>query len=351
MNLTDLPDIMRTHSEHDPVPVLAESRLDGVRRKVVATYRRRVAGAFAGVVAIVMIVGGAAITHHIHGRAAVVPAASSSPVKMINGFPEYAIGGKLIGTRTGSLAGPLSLTFTPTALGFVFSDTCTVDDPTIEIDINISIGPAMKMMFSCSTAASGYASEDPVAADRITPGSPTAVTFSPTAFRLTLGTDGEETSRKPMAVPAGSYSVAMWQKVPFGQYPLPPRPKKLPVLDVAQYGLGNAPETQTVYSDPANPLAPRTITFTMPDCAKAVNGNCNQTAAASQTPGYLHIAVNGVTVNTASFWDYTGGGSSFDIESAMPGITLHPGELVTVTITPEHVTGAWVFAVAPGAVR
>jgi hypothetical protein len=81
----------------------------------------------------------------------------------------------------------------------------------------------------------------------------------------------------------------------------------------------------------------------------AIVANCNQTAATSQTPGFLHVAVNGVEVNTAEFWDYSGGGSSFDIEPDIPtGPHLRAGEVVTITITPQYVTGAWEFAVPPG---
>ena len=71
----------------------------------------------------------------------------------------------------------------------------------------------------------------------------------------------------------------------------------------------------------------------------------------------MHIAVNGITVNTAEFWDYSGSGSMFNIEPDMrtaPHRTaphLRAGDLVTITITPQSVTGAWEFAVEPGAQR
>jgi hypothetical protein len=350
MNLTNLPELMRERSEHDLEPVLAESRMAGVERRVAASRRRRVAGALASIAVIAGVAAGVPIVH-ANGRPT-VSAAPAPTVKLINGFPEYALGGHLVVTRSAPLrGGPISATITPTDLGFVFSDICTPTDPTIGVMIEMSFGSAGRLTLSCEAMQGGYSSSDPLPADGVHAGVPTTVTFTPKAFRLTLDAEGNEVSRKPMAVPSGTFSVALWQKVPFDQYPLPPRPKKLPVLDIDQFGFGNANDVNQVRSDPSDPLAPRTLTFTMPDCGKAVNGNCNITAATSQTPGYLHIAVNGVVVSTAAFWDYTGAGSSFDIEPALPGITLHAGELVTVTITPEHVTGAWVFAVAPGVVR
>jgi hypothetical protein len=41
-----------------------------------------------------------------------------------------------------------------------------------------------------------------------------------------------------------------------------------------------------------------------------------------------------VTVNTAEFWNYSGGGSSFDITPDMYGLHLHASDEVTVMITP-----------------
>jgi hypothetical protein len=48
--------------------------------------------------------------------------------------------------------------------------------------------------------------------------------------------------------------------------------------------------------------------------------------------------LSGVEVNTAEFWDYSGGGSSFDIEPDIPnGPHLRAGDVVTITITPQYV--------------
>jgi len=347
VNIVELPTLMRQHSEQVPGPVLPESRIAGVTRKVGAARRRRTAAGIAGVAAIVAVIPFIAGS----GGRAVQPAATSTAATTINGFPEYAIGGHLVATDTAPLNKPISLTITPADLGLAFSDRCSVADQGLDVEITMALPGGNGLMVGCGAGGGAYASQDSLAAAGLTPGVPASVTFSAKAYRVTTGANGEQTGRTPVALPAGTYSVGVWQKLPFDRYPLPPRPKTLPALHIGEYDVGDAPHIMTVHSDPTNPLTPQTISFTMPTCAKVAT-SCNATAATSQTPGVLHIAVNGVEVNTAEFWDYTGGGSMFDIESGLPnGPNLRPGELVTITITPQYVTGAWEFAVAPGSQR
>jgi hypothetical protein len=346
VNLIELPALMRQHSVRVPGPVSPESRITGVIRKVRLARRRRTAAGIAGVAAILaaspFVVSG--------GGQPVQPAATSTAIETVNGFPKYAAGGQLVATQTAPLDKSISLTITPTDLGLEFSDRCSVADQGLEVEITMALAGGSKLMVGCNASGGAYASEDS-RADHLTPGVPTSLTFSAKAYRVTTGSNGEQTGRTPVAVAAGTYSIGVWQKLPFDQYPLPPRPKTLPTLNIAQYGLGEGASVKTVRSDPDNPLAQRTISFTMPACVKATT-NCNPTAATSQTPGFLHIAVNGVAVNTAEFWDYSGGGSSFNIEPDMPNAPhLRAGDLVTITITPQFVTGAWEFAVAPGPQR
>lgn len=344
MNVIDLSDLMREHADHDPVPVLAASRIAGVERKVVAARRRIHAAWTATVLAVVAVI---VVPLAVAGRHIATPATPAATATSINGFPEYVLGGHLVATQTGPLADPLSLRFTPTDLGFIIGGRCTVTDPDVAIEIQVSIGSHLTAALSCTATANRYTSADPAPSDRIVPGTPTDVTFTASAYRPNRDTNGDQTNGTPVPMPAGSYTVALWQKIPFTRYRLPPRPKTLPNLDGTEDQLSASGAVEVVASDPANPLAPRTITFTMPDCPAAATG-CNPAAALSQTPGLLQIAVNGIPVTTASFFDYTGTAFGFHIGPQLPGLTLHPGEPVTVTITPEYVTGAWRFEVAPG---
>ncbi len=343
MNLIDLPTEMHQRSEHVRTPVAAENRIAAVKRRVDAARRRRTAAGIAGIAAIL-----AAVPFVVSGGGGrpVQPAATSRAIETVNGFPKYAGGGQLIAAQTAPLDKSISLTINPTDLGLEFSDRCSAADQSLEVEITMSLADGRKLTVGCSASGGTYASEDSQA-DHLTPGVPTSLTFSANAYRVTTGSNGEQTGRTPAALPAGTYSIGVWQKLPFDQYPLPPRPKTLPTLNIAQYGLGDGASIKTVRSDPTNPLAAQTISFTMPACVKAT-ADCNPTAATSQTPGFLHIAVNGVAVNTAEFWDYSGSGSMFNIEPDMPNAPhLRAGDLVTITITPQYVTGAWEFAVTP----
>ena len=338
---------MREHSEHVPPPP-PENRVAAVKRRVDSSRRRRTAATLAVVVAIVVAVP--AIDHVSRARTG-VPAATPTAIATVNGFPEYAVGGQLVATQTAPLNQSISLTVTPTDLGLVFSNRCSVADQNVDIEITVALGGRHEATLGCATSGGNYASVNSLTTDLPTTGVPTSVTFSAHAYRVSTGSDGDQTGRTPVALPAGTYAVGVWQKLPFERYPLPPRPRTLPALNIEQYDLGDPATVQTVQSDPTNPLAPQTISFTMGTCANGVT-NCNPTAATSQTPGLLHIAINGVEVNTAEFWDYGGDGSMFNIEPAMYGnVHLHAGEVLTITITPQYVTGAWVFAVAPGPQR
>jgi hypothetical protein len=345
VNLNDLSTLMRQHSDQIPAPAPPENRVAAVNRRVDAARRRRTAAALAAVVAIVVAVP---FIDRVHGVRTGIPAATATAPATVNGFPAYAVGGHLVATQTAPLNKSISLTVTPTDLGLAFSNRCSVVDQNIDIEITVALGGRHEAMLGCTTSGGNYASVDSLTTDQLTPGVPTSVTFSATAYRAAAGVTGDQTERTPVALPSGTYSVGVWQKLPFERYPLPPRPRTLPALNVEQYDLGDPATVQTVHSDPTNPLAPRTISYTIATCAKDVT-SCNPTAATSQTPGLLHVAINGVEVDTAEFWDYSGAGWSFNIEPDVnDSLRLHAGDRVTITITPQYVTGGWVFAVAPG---
>ncbi len=65
-----------------------------------------------------------------------------------------------------------------------------------------------------------------------------------------------------------------------------------------------------------------------------------------QTPGLLHVRVNGVEIVTGEWWDYEQGGHGMygDRGGAWKdefGLDPRPDDQVTIDIVPEHVTGAW----------
>src|SRR5215475_4649516 len=341
VNVNDLSEMMRQRSDVDPVPILAESRIAGVKRKVDVVRRRWVAASVAAVAAVVTVVP--LTPHFLHGGKTNMPVAAPSAAFTINGLPEYADGGHLVATKTAALTQTISLTVMRTDLGLLFSNRCPVQQPNVQFDVTMTLSDETHLLVGCSTG-SFYSSDDSLATE-IKPGVPTVLTFTAKAYRVTTGPNGEQTSKTPISAPRGTYTIGVYQEVPFAQYPLSPRPRKLPALDVMPFGLGSGSSAiQTVDSDPNDPLAPRTLSSTMPECGTTAV-NCNPAVATSQTPGFLQITVNGVVASTAEFWDYSGIGWMFNIVPGMNDkLRLHAGEQVTVTVTPRYVTGAWKFA-------
>jgi hypothetical protein len=72
----------------------------------------------------------------------------------------------------------------------------------------------------------------------------------------------------------------------------------------------------------------------------------------AQTPGLLHVRVNGVRVATGEWWDYEMSGFGMYGDQggqwkAEFGLNLRPGQSVTVELVPEHITGAWQVVFTP----
>ncbi len=339
MNLIDLPDLMRQRSD-EPTPTLTESRLEGVHHKVVIARRRRVAGSLVAVAAVVVAALGVGLplTHNV----AKVPAAEQT----IDGFPAYAEGGHVVGTANGDLhGGPLTVKIVPERLDFIFTTRCSTPDadPNTSVYINIKVDGQDLGGFTCSAA---YASFDPGVWPTLGLVVGKAATFTFTATRANGLSQTGNGIGVTVPVPAGSISVAVMQKVPFDQYPLPPRPEKLPSPDVLQDGELDTSTPEIINSDPTDPSKPISYTFTFPDCGQASPGMCLEAAVASQTPGFLVISINGTRFATGEFWDYSGGEYSFELDPTMDKISPHVGERVTVTITPQYVTGAWQFGIS-----
>jgi len=345
MNLVDLPDLMRERTEHDPVPVLAESRIESIRHRVVVGRRRRVAGTLAAVAAVALAGFGISVPL-LHSDTPKVSAPAS--IKKINGFPEYADGGHVVGTATGTLSGgPLTVTITPTGVGFLFTNACAAITLTTEIMIDVTVNGHETGSMSCTdTPGGGYSSMDDWSADGVVIGKPSTFTFTPaTAQTVTTDTDGTD-QRTDIPMPDGPFAVAVLQELPFDQYPLPDRPSTLPKLDMSDFDFGGA-NPVVVKSSPTSPLLPQTYVFTFPDCTKAPDADCLNMAVTSSTPGYLALTVNGVPIGTGEFWDYSASGSGFDLSPDMAKLKLHKGERVTITITPQYVTGPWEFGISP----
>jgi len=69
--------------------------------------------------------------------------------------------------------------------------------------------------------------------------------------------------------------------------------------------------------------------------------------ASAQSPGLLHIHVNGALVHTLTWWDYEAGPESTIVSWERFGPSVSGQERVRLTVTPEHMSGDWIVGIIP----
>jgi hypothetical protein len=326
MNLTDLQHVLRERSADPAGEVIHDLRLHGVRAKVAARRRRRQAAWGAGVVVVLAVA--AAVVIPRGGQVTPGPA-DPPPVRMIEGFPEYANGARVIAARSADLAaGRIELTLIPEAVDLVIFTRCS-DVGRSGVTTAVTVNGRPTTSGGCSTGTSARPAMDEVG---VAVGEPANVVMT------VGGGSGSD--------PIGTFGLAIGERVPFVDYPLPPRPEELRRLDEAlPAGCTEAtcPGTLIIRSDPADPTRPvsRTVTWQTLRSIEMV----------AQTPGLLHVRVSGVTVVTGEWWDYGAGGyGTFGDEGggwSSLGVDPTEGDRVTVEIVPEHITGAWQVVLTP----
>lgn len=206
-------------------------RLAAVRRRVVRRQRRRAGGALAvlvtGAATAVLVAGaGSSGTHpeRLDSRPSPDPGYAS---------PTYYGGGRRIaeGTLVSLAAGGTSFTFTPT--GWRLQVACTDRGP----------GPGGSAILAIAvngheTAAGGCPSSFAAAPDQdqafwsrlgVRLGRPSTVTAV-----LRTGYQSSSPAVPAGSRPRGTFAIAVYQRVPVGDYPLPPRPATLAPLAPAR---------------------------------------------------------------------------------------------------------------------
>jgi hypothetical protein len=122
MNLTDLSHVLHERSGETAGHVMHDTRLRGVRAKVVARRRRRIA---TWTTCAVAALGGVAAATVAPGSDGYVTSGSPSPVRTIDGFPEYAEGARLVAVKSAALPERrVELTIVLTTLDLTVSTRC-----------------------------------------------------------------------------------------------------------------------------------------------------------------------------------------------------------------------------------
>lgn len=312
--MIDLKELMedRTHDE----PSMGHLRLSQVQQRIVKQRRRRMATAVA--VIALLLVTGYQILPTLRSTPPTLPAATPSPaMEMVNGFPRYANGARVVASATlAPSASSITLTWVATKKSISVFQRCPEQDEGMHVLVYVESPRVLVWASQCRESGTDVEVPQIVVGEQFS----ITVTFSAPA-------------NSPFWMPdrPGDYAVAVGESVPFADYPLPPRPDKLKALS-------SSGKCQHVPSRPGDPLAPVSFDLVWKEMFVGV--------AESQTPGRLRIAINGIEASSIDFWDYEKSKPQILLNSAEWWATageLMPvlGETVTVTVTPQYVTGEW----------
>jgi hypothetical protein len=323
-------------------------RLAGVHLLILQsrTRRRRVAAGF--VVVLLAIIGYAVVPSPRPSTPRLVPsqtppvsprASMPPPMNLIEGFPEYHWGAKVIAAQVEHLPTKrLTLTIVPTTLDLVWFERCeyedtTAPDATLTIDFKVNGRP----LGGGGCGGLGRSADWSALGVRL---------GKPATFTMTVRSAERFDQQKQRVIKepirgTGSIALAIGERVSFADYQLPPRPATLQPLE--DMGFGDSDDRATRYElngDTADPSMTASVTIRWPGALYY--------SAVSQTPGFLHISVEGVEVATDDWWDYEQGTWGGPLDRDTKGMPrLKKGQLVSVTARPEHMTGDWTVHLWP----
>jgi hypothetical protein len=344
---------------HDEADAAAYPDVDalvaGARRRVAASRRRRLA-VFGAVTAAVLVVGVLVMTRPTY-QAVPQPAGPGPFVVNTGGadFPEYQQGMKRLivvdAPMLERMKGSISVATTPgRRLGVRM--TCTpADDADKMNEWNA------RMLAKFTTPGGTGQDLCGLAGWFATPIG--VATAAKTAVQADVFISHSPSPSLPSLFTGAKIHVAIYESVPFQEYPFPPRPADMDTN--AQYAWSNEPGTVRVLGPKTAQEANKPLTFTQPFDPKLIVN------LQIRGPGRMRVLFDGVDISKTivgyaltqdrfiSFWGYDGTASldlPFDIASIGGSATLPPplklGTPVTVTIEPQDFQGPdWRIAVQP----
>ncbi|WP_155372307.1 hypothetical protein [Catellatospora vulcania] len=354
--MIDLKELLDDRSA-PPTGLSQHLRLDEVQGRIATRRRRRmtVGGALAAVVALVLI--GYGVTPAL--RSAPEPAVTPSPLpRLVEGFPEYAVGAHVVAAaKSAPGTTSVTITWTPTTtdLRLFFRCGTGAADGALEYEMTVNGHPNHGGTCGGNGSSSVSWPDHQATAAEFGVRTGTPATLTMTATGMVVWRDQEQRNEHFPVPPTAWLSVAVGEHLAYADYPLPARPATLrPVVDFegvfVMGGVDQAPEEEHLWlrSDPADPLRPMSVTIVWQDRYDL--------RLRSQTPGTLGISLDGVEVESPTWWNYETGEAGVYWQTAtyrpLPDVvgftppTL--GSRVTLTVTPRNVTGTWVVEVIPG---
>ncbi len=241
-------------------------------------------------------------------------------------FLPYDGGGRLLKSATAPLsAGRVEVTFTPSSLHLSSAEACQSAERGVYVRIHLAGQPKRHWGGSCSSA-SGGSSAAPSAWREL------GVEVGEPATLVMRVVGSGVTGQGPVPRGDGELGLAIYEAVPFEDYPLPSPPSSLAPL---------RPDFQAVIerldADPQDPLAPVEAQLRL---RRVMHLN-----TVSQTPGFLRVEVEGVRLTTCKFYDYEA--NSCGVAYVLDFLRergLRAGDVVRVRVVPQHVTGDWAVA-------
>ena len=325
-----------------------EALMAGARRRVAASRRRRLTVLGAMTAAILVFGGVIATTRPTHQ--VVPPTTGLGPFTVSaggDGFPEYSQGMKLLTVLDAPMLEQMNGSISvPTTAGrrLAVRMTCTPAD-------NVErVNEWFKRMYAQFNLPGGRG-------DRTSCGSfpdqGYAIMGIATSAKTTVLAD-VMINHKSLPAPGllfkdAKIHVAIYESVPWQDYPFPPRPADLETN--AQYAWSNEPGTVRVLGPKTAQEANKPVTFTQPfDPKLMVN-------LQFRGPGRIRVLVNGKDISEfvgsplaqdkfIALWEYAMTDINFPLD---PDSTTKAGAPVTVTIEPQGFQGPdWQIAVRSG---
>ncbi|NUO61239.1 MAG: SigE family RNA polymerase sigma factor [Hamadaea sp.] len=324
-----------TGLEPDREPPAGAARLAAVQGRIQQARQRRIVSAASVCAVLLALVLGYAVNpiHHV-----VPDPVASATSRLIDGFPEYALGNRVVATGTATdEATPTKVSWTASTSDISVYVRCRASEETdIRITFGVAGGELGQMI--CGAAPDGPRTGvgtagswpiEKVMNAGITAGASVVMSVSLGIVR-----------RPAPADVAVDFAVA--ERVAWSDYPFPTKPTVLPELDSNRVDqLPGALRLQPPTDDPMQPVTtkvPWGPRYTM---------NISQHAV-----GLLHLFVAGVEVMRCGNWSWDLGGCGYtldpddgDLRLKLP--KLAPGTEVEITVVPEHAAADWAVWLAP----
>jgi RNA polymerase sigma-70 factor (sigma-E family) len=304
-------------------------RLVAVRERIRRRRRNKIITAATAVGVIVAIIIGYALAPHLRDRAL--------PPPTHEGFSEYISGYHVVAAKEATFADATDVTveWTPTTLDIELLLKCTHDAPGASVWAQLRINGTPLGEGTCDGAANfpepGYTdtpSYEELVGAGVAVGRPASVSVT-----VHSTVPGDVAGAADAPIPGhGWVAVAIGEKVPFDQYPLPTRPATLAPL--ARDFNGPSQDVTIIEAGGRHQAGLRW-------------DHDLEFSARAQTPGALIVKVNGTTLQTMTWWDYGQGGWATSLTRESSEFAQWYGETIVITIEPEHMTGDWYVAISP----